>query len=272
MFTNKIKSSEISDGRLNETGRSEVEVAKSIEQTFGHADYLNYISADVTRTEEDPQRSIFSELQIAAKSPIRQIAGNAQFQLAIAHAIGFGTLVDVEKALEFVVEAAKKGYLPAQAIFAAWHVTHGRPVPVSLETQLDWLYEATSWGSFYAGYSLQRLSQVEYESARTAFHKKGGYNQYFFGGDPPTHIGSAEFRHSLSSVTVCNDTGTINQLLQSAVIYGDDLLTAQLLLEFSPDPNLTNHFGESLLVLACKGGHIKVLKVDLSSKLYSTGS
>lgn len=251
----------------NETGRSEEEVAKTIIQIFGQADYLNYISADVIWTEEDPQRLIFSELQIAAKSPVHQIAGNAKFRLAIAHAIGFGALVDVDKALELVVEAAKKGYLPAQAIFAAWHVTNGRSVPVPIETQLDWLYEATSWGSFYAGNSLRRLSQIDHESARTAFHRKGGYNQYFYGGDPPTHIGSAEFRHSLSRMTVSNEIETVNQLLQSAVIYGDELLTAHLLQQYSQDPNLTNQFGESLLVLACKGGHINVLKVDFSIKL-----
>lgn len=266
MSANEIKfSDKVDESVNNEIGRSAPEVARSVEQTFGHADYLNYFWVDVLWTEEDAQRSIFSELLIAAKSSIRQISGKAKFQLAIAHAIGFGTLVDVDKALDSVVEAAEQGYLPAQAIFAAWHVTHRRPVPVPLETQLDWLYEATSWGSFYAGDSLQRLSQTEYESARAAFHKKGGYNQYFFSGDPPAHIGSAEFRHSMSYLTVSKDTETVSLLLRSAAIYGDDLLTAHLLQEYSPDPNLSNQFGESLLVLACKGGHIKVLKVILSS-------
>lgn len=263
----KTKPSEKVDGRM--IGRSETEVARSIEEIFGNMDYLDYDWIDVTWTEEDAQHSVFSELQIAAKSPIRQIAGKAKFQLAIAYSIGFGTLVDVDKALDFVVEAAKKGYLPAQAIFAAWHFTHQRPVPIPLETQLDWLYEATSWGSFYAGCSLQRLSQIEYESARTAFHRQGGYNQYFFGGDPPAHIGSVDFRHSLSYMNIGQGTETVNQLLHSAVIYGDDLLTAHLLQEYSPDPNLSNQYGESLLVLACKGGHIKVLKVDFIIKLHN---
>ena len=248
-------------------GRSETEVARSIEKILGHVDYLSYDWADVIFTEEDAQHSIFSELQIAAKSPIHQMAGNALFQLAIAHSIGFGTLVNVDKALDFIIEAAKKGYLPAQAIFAAWHFAHRRPVPVPLETQLDWLYEATSWGSFYAGHSLHRLSQIEFESARSAFHRKGGYNQYFFDGDTPAHIGSVEFRNSLSYLNIGKDTEIVNQLLQSAVIFGDDLLTAHLLQEYSPDPDLSNQYGESLLVLACKGGNIKVLKVDLLPSL-----
>ena len=83
-------------------------------------------------------------------------------------------------ALKSVLESAHRGYLPAKAIFHPWHVAHSRKIDVDEETQLDWLYDATVWGSAYAGQSLQFKSPLVYDSARQMFHRRGGYNQYFY--------------------------------------------------------------------------------------------
>jgi len=50
-------------------------------------------------------------------------------------------------------------------------------------------------------------------------------------------------------------------LLQSAAIYGGRALAKYLLEHKGADPNFRNQFGESLLLLCSKGGHLDVLEV-----------
>jgi hypothetical protein len=180
------------------------------------------------------------------------VAGNALFELAIAHAIGFGTHEDKLVALDSILKSAKKGYLPAQAIFQVWHEEHHIAVPVDEEKQIDWLFEAVTWGSFFAGGSLRRLDVQEYQLARQLFHSYGGYNQFFYPRNPPPYIGSEDFRNSISCLNLGADIATASALLESAAIYGDVLLTQRLLEVPGVDPNFVNKYGESLVVLCCK--------------------
>lgn len=164
-------------------------------------------------------------------------------------------------ALKSVLESAHRGYLPAKAIFHPWHVANSRKIDVDEETQLDWLYDATVWGSAYAGQSLHLKSSLVYDSARKMFHRRGGYNQYFYDWEPPPHIRSKQFISSLAASGISMEPHHLNALLQSTAIYGDVALAKHLVQDQRIDVNLVTRFGESLLLLCCKGGHIDVLEV-----------
>jgi len=220
---------------------------------------------DESWTEHDVQADIYADLQLLIKSPNDTVAGRGLFELAIAHAIGFGTHESKTLALEMILSSAKKGYLPAQAIFHVWYLEHHMDVPVDRETQIDWLFEAVTWGSFFAGKSLQEMSEDDYQEARKIFHHYGGYNQYFYSRQRPTHIGSEEFADSISTLSLNTSVLKTHALLESAVVYGDINLTKELLKIPDIDPNCTNDSGESLVVLCCKGGHLEILKVRLKS-------
>ena len=207
------------------------------------------------------QQSTFAEITESTKSRSSIVAGRALLQLAIAHSIGFGTPQNTDLALKSVLDAAALNYLPAQAMFEVWHKSSDREVAIDLEKQLDWLYEASVWGSFYADASLRRIDLSEYRLARRQFHAQGGYNQYFHPRNRPYHIGSAEFKHSMSETNWKPEGEALSALLQSAVIYGDAPLTRELLNRYRMDPNQINRHGETLLILCCKGGHLDVLKV-----------
>jgi hypothetical protein len=234
---------------------------QSTEAIFGSSSYLSYGWIDESWTEHDTQAEIFAELQglIMSSSPL--VAGRALFELAIAHAIGFGTHEDKLLALDSILKSAKKGYLPAQAIFHVWHEEHHMVAPIDEEKQMDWLFEAVTWGSFFAGGSLRRLDVQEYQLARQLFHNYGGYNQFFYSRNRPPYIDSEDFRNSISSLNLDADIANASALLEAAAIYGDAPLAQRLLEVPGVDPNFTNEYGESLVVLCCKGGHLDVLKV-----------
>ena len=138
-------------------------------------------------------------------------------------------------------------------------------IPVDLEVQVDWLYEATTWGSFYASKTLEQINQEEHLLARREFHARGGYNQFFYPREPPPYIGSQEFRNSVSSLNLVGDLSHAHTLLVSAAVYGDDQLADRLLEVTGIDPNFSNEYGESLMVVACKGGNLPVVRVNTSS-------
>jgi TPR repeat protein len=189
-------------------------------------------------------------------------AGRAHFQIALAYSIGLGVSADADHALSSLLESAKRGFLPAQAILHAWHTSQLRPLDVDEETQLDWLYNACIWGSVHATPILQRKSRLDYEAARKGFHDRGGYNQYFYDDQPPAHIGSSQFLEMLKLRAHQPSAKDMAALLQSAAIYGDTQLAQCILNIGNVDLNMCNQYGESLLVLCSKGGHIDLLRVS----------
>lgn len=56
-----------------------------------------------------------------ATSKDEDASGKALFELALAHALGFGTQSSTDNALDHILRSAKKGYLPAQALFRTWY-------------------------------------------------------------------------------------------------------------------------------------------------------
>ena len=247
-------------------GRSDHDISKAIEKAFGSEDYLEFGWVDEETIELDPQEQIFATSVKESQSPLQDVAGRAYFELALAYSLGFGATANIDMALNSIVEAAKRDYLPAKAVFYTWYDAHSKECPVDAELQLDWLYDAAVWGSTFANEVLQLKSPSDCIAARKMFHHRGGYNQYFYGSQPPAHIHSEDFIQSLPASGFNNDDEHVNALLQSAAIYGDISLAAHLLYKANANPNLTNQFGESLLLFCCKGGHIDLLEV--SRKLF----
>jgi len=240
-------------------------VENAIERAFGDKDYLRFGWNDNEATEWDAQKSIFDDLQKKSQSASKLSSSRAFFELSIAYSIGFGVQMNIEMALKCVTEAARRGYLPAKAVFYPWHIAHSQTIAEDDETQLDWLYDASIWGSVYAAQVLQHKNRAEHEGARQMFHRRGGYNQYFYDNDPPAHIESRPYLVSLMTSRVDVEFQHLKALLQSAAIYGDAALAQHLLRDRGMDPNLTTDCGESLLLLCCKGGHVNVLYVCIPS-------
>ena len=235
-----------------------------MEAIFGAPDYLDYgLAADEDWTSKQAQVSTFGEILDNSKSADKLVASRALFQLSTAYAIGFGIQANIESALEYVLESAAKGYLPAQAHFHTMHIANAQEIPIDSDTQLDWLCRAAGWGSFYAGASLKQIDEDEYRLSRADFHRRGGYNQFFYSRDQNglAHLNSKDSRTTSSEVDRQQDSNTASLLL-SSVIYGDTTLLLRLIKEEQIDINVANAYGESLLTLCCKGGHIDTLKVS----------
>lgn len=245
----------------NAIGRMDEDVASNIESIFGSTKYLEYGWSDEKWLPESSQENIMAELQQQIKSSLPYTSGRAHFELALAHAIGLGTPVSIKKAMNAMTTSAKKGYQPAWANFAAWHRAKDHSADLCEETRLDWLYEATVLGSFFAASALQKVQTEEYSFARAEFHAAGGYNQYFYGKEPPEYINSQQFRDSLTSG---QHLKSLEVLGWSAAIYGDVELL-MMLIRHGLDPNITNNVGESLLVAACKAGHLTLVEVCLTT-------
>ena len=242
-------------------GRSVDEVSKAVERAFGDKEYLKVGWTDEEATPMDAQEYTFTCLEKDTHSASKAIAGRAFFELALAYSLGFGVQMDVNMALKCALEAAFRGYLPAKAICHTWHAAHLRTMDVDEETQLDWLYDACIWGSGFASHVLKGKNPSVYRSARQMFHQRGGFNQYFYDCEPPAHIGSKQFISALAAHGIETEPEHLNALLKSATIYGDVALAQQLVQHEKIDLALTTAFGESLLLLCCKGGHIDVLQV-----------
>src|SRR2546423_15365007 len=121
-------------------GRSDDDVATANERIFGNDQYLKNGWDDEETIEKDAKDFILSSLQRDCRSTETTVAGKALFELAIAHACGFGAEASVELSLQMATKAAKTGYLPALAICSAWHKAHSRDCDEDPAIQLDWLY------------------------------------------------------------------------------------------------------------------------------------
>lgn len=245
--------------------REERDVPDAMKSLFGDPHYLDFNLDIEIEAERDTQKIVFEGLRVNARSSRAATSGRAYFQLAIAYSIGYGTKVNFDNMLDAAVKSAQRGYLPAQAAVTAWSEALQKQLPISKDMQIDWLFEAAAWGSYAASTCLRRIERGEYLEARVQFHRSGGYNQYFYHRDPPEYIMSTDFPSSLVLDHYRDRAEDLNALAESAAIYGDARLMKHLLQKLNVDPALTNRWGESLLVLCCKGGHLDVLKVNITS-------
>lgn len=244
--TGAVKTSQFRDSTLESDMKS----------TFKLVDYLKIYMDIEFESERDTQALVFDRLLKASQSKNKVESGKALFQLAIAHACGYGTSYNEDSALKNAVASARKGYLPAQASVVAFHVALGREKELDHEEKIDWLFEAAAWGSYIATECLARISLDHFYDARKAFHRAGGYNQFFYAQEPPPYLHSEEFLKSIPS-----ENKDLEVLARNAAIYGDLALLQRLLGDFKVDPNLVNDMGESLVLFCCKAGHLELLKV-----------
>ena len=243
---------------------AERNVSDYMRARFGFEDYLELEFADVMLIPRDTQKIIISTLVEDSVSKDHAISGRALFRLATANAIGLGTNIDLGRSLEFVLKSAQREYIPAQAVATAWFIANGKTIPIDEETQIDWLFEATAWGSSTASKILKRFNEKEYVQARDAFHRSGGFNQFFYAKESPYYIGSATFRQSLGH-ELKKSQEELSSIAIAAAVYGDSELLSKIFRVSNLDANLSNAWGETLLVLCCKGGHLHSLKVIHSS-------
>lgn len=246
--------------RGNNKSHKKRDIPVFMKSLFGEPHYLDFNLDQDGEVERYTQNAVFQKLLQEKESRKASISGRASFQLAIAAAMGYGTKANISSMLEYALESARKGYCPAQAVVTAWFIAAKEPMPVSEETQLDWLFEAAAWGSAVASTCLRRLDLEQFAEARMQFHRSGGYNQYFYHQKPPEYVGSDEFSKLLDTRYYENNPEELNALAESAAVYGDAILMNHLIQEFGLDPTLTNRWGESLVVLCCKGGHLDVLE------------
>jgi hypothetical protein len=232
---------------------------------FGDRHYLDFNLDEEMEAERDTQQLVLENLLRDTKSSTIATSGKAYFQLAIAYSMGYGTEVNTSSMLDAVLKSAQKGYLPAQAVITAWYQGLGKQIPVSKDAEFDWLFEATAWGSFTASSCLRRLDSDLWAEAREHFHRSGGYNQYFYPQQPPEYIRSSEFIASLDLEYYKAKGTELNTLAESAAIYGDAVLIRHLIENLGVNPSLTNRWGETLLVLCCKGGHLNILEVFIAA-------
>jgi len=228
-------------------GRTRKEIDCGLRTYFNDAHYVTFGWPDEDEIPLDVQQQIIKDLTKSTHGPSR---GYAFFQLAIAHSLGLGGPKDICGMLFAAVQSAKADYLPAQAAVHAWHTAHNRPLDADEDLQLDWLYEAVARGSWTAEKTLQGMGTDLYIQARQDFHTRGGFNQYFYPNQPPACIGSSES---------IGDRDDVDDLMLNAAIYGDKRLM-EACLTAGGNPNASNEFGESLLLLCCKGGHLDVME------------
>ena len=134
-----------------------------------------------------------------------------------------GVKADVDLALKSISEAARRNYLPAQAIVHVWHAAHSREVEIDEETQLDWLYNACLWKQITRTPVLRRKNLTVYEDARKEFHARV---------EVTTSISMTTNRHHIStrrsSFGICNQKHT-NPMLSIWLICFNRLLSMRTL-------------------------------------------
>ncbi|KAA8900914.1 hypothetical protein FN846DRAFT_957648 [Sphaerosporella brunnea] len=246
-------------------GRGPRDVERSLRRHLGDGHYLTFGWEDEETLHRTIQSQIIADLKNQSRSSNITTRGRAFFQSAIAHSLGLGAPRNIDAMLKATIEAARADYLPAQAVLHAWHFAHDRQVDVDEHVQLNWLYKAVVWGSWTAGSMLREMDPDLYREARSEFHSRGGYNQFFHSREPPDYIdlaGATGHEHITRlhrSVGLSEDAGA--PILTAAAIHGSCTLIEVLVKDLGCDPNTCNEFGESLLVLCCKAGHIELLEV-----------
>ncbi|KAF7553407.1 hypothetical protein G7Z17_g3648 [Cylindrodendrum hubeiense] len=180
------------DPRVGSKAGFPVPQERKLVQVFADASYFDFTLDVELEAERGIQADVFSNLQRNSRSSDATITGKALFELALASSIGFGTACSLDKTLDYAIQSAKKGYLPAMAVVIL-----------------------------------------------------------------PARIISPDF---IASIAI-QSNNDLDELARLAAIHGASHLMKHLLQVCNVDSNLTNNWGESLLLLCCKAGHLNVLRI-----------
>lgn len=178
--------------------------------------------------------------------------------LTVHRGQGFG-----KRILNYMGEAAKASYFPAQAIVKRLYEAHEQPLFTIANDQLveTWLFNAASTGSLIAAADLAKANPALLQKAKASFRKSGGYNREFPNIRDP--------QHQFSDLSIdmarrlCDAEGNVeflvdldgNRLLHIAAILDKPDVINYLVKERGAAVDPQNDRGETPLYKACLGGH-----------------
>src|SRR5205814_9126380 len=100
-------------------------------------------------------------------------AAEAAYHLCLCNCNEFGTEFDPDKALGWLLQSAKAGFVKAQAEVKRLFTAFGREIPNDLEDEITtWLTKATIAGSEVAAADLEIWNLNAFGSARIAFRHR----------------------------------------------------------------------------------------------------
>ena len=172
------------------------------------------------------------------------------------------------KALKFARAAAQAGSMPARGI--VWQLDEAisegsERSDTDSRQMLEWLYDATSTGSYTA---YQRLAQLDEERARDArqeFMVSGGYNPEGF--TLPQSLSSIQIGDSPDPDLIIDEFA--NRLLHAAAVAGDTNAIRKLL-DINADNNVGNGAGETPLYKACLSARCESIELLLKLNANAT--
>lgn len=189
--------------------------------------------------------------------------------LSTLYAIALGSAAGDSKEseqveLEATLECAKRGYFPAQALYATLWKTKRGYLPSSIRSYIDrWSFNAVASGYLFSAWSFEEQKPILYRQALDIFRQTGGYNlhhcgQYmaYWDASQPEH---GEYVSGLVGLLE-RDLQNYPVHLAAALNYRnlEQMLSidAWLLLV-----QVEDHGGDTPLMKCCMGGHIDALRV-----------
>lgn len=165
--------------------------------------------------------------------------------------------------IQCLLEAAKKGFVPAQAVTQRVFSSYGLTWPVNIERGQvrQWLFEGACTGSRIAQSDLQVLDPDLAKKAISVFHEQGGYHQHSLRPLPL----SAEWKDvSLSTINLRfgkNADRDKSTLLHPLAVWNNHGAIQELLNYDIAALNTVNGNGETALYLACVAGCVELVRV-----------
>lgn len=165
--------------------------------------------------------------------------------------------------IQCLLEAAKKGFVPAQAVTQRVFSSYGLTWPVNIERDQvrQWLFNGACTGSRIAQSDLQVLDPDLAKKAISVFHEQGGYHQHSLHPLPL----SAEWKDvSLSTINLRfgkNADRDKSTLLHPLAVWNNHEAIQELLNCDIAALNTVNGNGETPLYLACMAGCVESVRV-----------
>jgi ankyrin repeat protein len=202
----------------------------------------------------------------------------ACFQLSVCNIIAFGTSYNGAMSLDWLIQSARKGYLPAQALVKRMHDALNIELESPLQDSvLSWLKAAVETGSFVAMQDLQKAchagtySMEEFDTSVARFRTTFcGIGYKLFEDSVTERYGCcdmAELERLLSleyqtaenntetRLSVLNDRG--DTVLHWAAINDNTAVLGTILQRAPHMVNIVNNFNETPLLCACRSGHFQ---------------
>lgn len=163
--------------------------------------------------------------------------------------------------IQCLLKAAKKGFVPAQAVIHRVFSSYGLTWPIDVECGQvkQWLFQGACTGSRIAQSDLQVLDSDLAKTAITVFHEQGGYHQHSL---TPLSSEWKEILFSSINLRVGKNADRDMPSLICPLAARNNYRAIQELLNMDITAlNTENSNGETALYLACVGGCVEVVRV-----------